>query len=84
MFNEACEAHDVPPSVYINLVAAHELVVRMRDNVRFVSSLVDAIGEPLEEITIRQEVLAACMSCLVDELEEVAEAVRWSKEACVG
>ena len=75
--------HDAAPSVYINLLAAHTMLVRMRDNLRFVSSVVDAIGANQEEITIRQEVLASCVSSLADELEEAADAVGWSRDACL-
>jgi hypothetical protein len=73
-------AHDAAPSVYINLLAAHMTLVRMRDHLRMVSSVVDAMVDAEAEITIRPEGLAWCVSHLADDLEEVAEAVGWSKQ----
>ena len=82
MNSDEASAREVAPSVYINLVAAHEMIVRMRDRLRFVSSVADAIGAEEAEISIRSEVLASCVSSLADDLGEVADTVRWSMEAC--
>jgi hypothetical protein len=77
-------AHETAPSVYINLLAAHMMIVRMRDHLRMVSSVVNGMVDAEAGITIRPEGLAWCVSHLVDDLDEVEETMRWSKEACLG
>ena len=75
-------AHDVAPSVYINLVAAHGMLVRMRDHVRMLSSVFESLDGSALDRAVRPETLVWCVSCLADDLGEVEETVRWTKEAC--
>ena len=80
--SEEQRAHDLAPSAYINLLAAHGTLEEMRDQMRLLSKVFASLDGAEGRITIRPEILVGCVSDLADDLEEVAEAVRWSKEAC--
>ncbi|UHQ18810.1 hypothetical protein LVB87_11520 [Lysobacter sp. KIS68-7] len=79
--SDETRVQDVAPIAYINLLAAHTLIVQMRDYVRMASTVIESLGDIDSEITIRPEALVWGLSNLADDLEEIAEAVRWSKEA---
>jgi len=80
--SDETNARDLAPSVYINLLAAHTMIVRMRDHVEMLSSVFEPIGGTEFEVAIKPSALAWCLSSLASDLDEAAEAVRWSREVC--
>jgi hypothetical protein len=82
--SEEVRTQDLAPNVYINLLAAQGTLEETCDQMRWLSKVLESIGGAETTITIRPEILAGCVSDLADDLEDVAEAVRWSKDACFG
>jgi hypothetical protein len=55
------------------------MIVRMRDHVEMLSSVLEPLGGTEFEVTIKASALAWCLSGLATDLDEVATAIRWSK-----
>jgi hypothetical protein len=83
MMSIETKSNGIAPSVYINLLTAHMMLVRMRDQMIIASCVFEAMVDAEAAITIRPKELARCVSHFADDLQEITETVRWSKEACL-
>lgn len=75
--------HDVTSNaLYMNLLAAYLALVQMRDHMRFLAKVTEPRDRDNPELLVRPEELVWCFSSAATDLNEIAETVRWSVDAC--
>ena len=80
--SDEVEARDQAPAVYINLVAAYITLVQMRDYLRFLAKVSEPGSDDDQEALFHPRALAWGFASMASDLSEVADAVRWSADAC--